>query len=69
MQDATRHRESKEYTQIIMRVAQNTDIRIIKDYILLIWNNLNTKFQRDISELDIITNYNRFLESINKRKY
>ena len=52
-----------------MRVAQNADMRVMKDYMLLIQNNLDTKFQRDILELDAITNYNRFLKSINKRKY
>ena len=41
----------------------------MKDYILLIWNSLDTKFQRNILEPDANTNYNRFLKLLNKRKY
>ena len=36
MQDTTRYRESREYTQIIIRAAQNADISVIKDHLLLI---------------------------------
>ena len=69
MQDTIRHREPREYAQIIMRATQNTDMGIIKDHMLLIWNGLNFEFQRDISEPKAVTNYNRFLKSLNKRKY
>ena len=52
-----------------MRAIQNTDMKIMKDHMLLIWNNLNFEFQRDILEPKTVTNYNRFLKSLNKRKY
>ena len=52
-----------------MRVAQNADMGVMKDHMLLIWNNLDTEFQRDIPEPDVIIDYNRFLELIDKRKY
>ena len=45
------------------------NIDIIKDYILLIQNSLDSKFQYNISKLDKSINYNKFLESLNKRKY
>ena len=69
MQDAARRREPREYAQVIMRAAQNADMGVMKDHILLIWNGLDTEFQRDIPEPDAATDYNRFLESLDKRKY
>lgn len=69
MQDASRHREPREYAQTIMRAAQNADMGVMKDHILLIWNGLDTEFQRDIPEPDANSDYNRFLESLDKRKY
>lgn len=69
MQDASRHREPREYAQTIMRAAQNADMGVMKDHMLLIWNGLDTEFQRDIPEPDANTDYNRFLESLDKRKY
>ena len=36
MQNATRYRKSREYTQIIMRTTQNANINIIKNHMLLI---------------------------------
>lgn len=69
MQDAARHREPREFAQTIMRAAQNADMGVMKDHILLIWNGLDTEFQRDIPEPDTNTDYNKFLESLDKRKY
>ena len=69
MQDAARRREPREYAQVIMRAAQNADMGVMKDHMLLIWNGLDTEFQRDIPEPDAATDYNRFLESLDKRKY
>ena len=69
MQDAARHREPREYAQTLMRAAQNADMGVMKDHMLLIWNGLDTEFQRDIPEPEAATDYNRFLESLDKRKY
>ena len=69
MQDAARHREPREYAQTMLRAAQNADMGIMKDHMLLIWNGLDMEFQRDIPEPDGSTDYNRFLESLDKRKY
>lgn len=69
MQDAARHREPREYAQTVMRAAQTAEMGAMKDHILLIWNGLDTEFQRDIPEPDAATDYNRFLESFDKRKY
>lgn len=69
MQDAARRREPREYAQTIMRAAQNADMGVMKDHMLLIWNGLDTEFQRDIPEPDATTDYNQFLESLDKRKY
>ena len=41
----------------------------MKDYLLLIWNKLDIEFQRDILESDANSNYNKFLELLDKRKY
>ena len=69
MQDAASHREPREYAQTIMRAAQNAEMGTIKDHVLLIWNSLDSEFQRDIPEPDGNTDYNKFLESLDKRKY
>lgn len=68
MQDAARHREPREYAQMIMRAAQNAEMGTAKDHILLIWNGLDSEFQRDIPEPEG-NDYNRFLDSLDKRKY
>ena len=69
VQDAARHREPREYAQTMLRAAQNADMGVMKDHMLLIWNGLDLEFQRDIPEPDGTTDYNRFLESLDKRKY
>ena len=69
MQDAARHREPREYAQTIMRAAQNADMGTMKDHMLLIWNDLDSEFQRDIPKPEAVIDYNRFLKSLNKRKY
>ena len=69
LQDAARHREPREYAQLILRSAQNAELGTMKDHILLIWNGLDLEFQRDIPEPAGDTDYNRFLESLDARKY
>ena len=69
LQDAARHREPREYAQLILRAAQNAELGTLKDHMLLIWNGLDMEFQRDIPEPDAKTDYNRFLESLDYRKY
>lgn len=68
MQDAARHREPREYAQAIMRAAQNAEMGTAKDHILLIWNGLDSEFQRDIPEPEG-DDYNKFLDLLDKRKY
>ena len=36
LQDTSRRREPREYTQVVLRAAQDTDIDMMKDHILLI---------------------------------
>ena len=36
MQDAVRYRESREYTQIIIRATQNANMNVIKNHMLFI---------------------------------
>ena len=69
IQNAARYRELREYAQTIMRATQNANINVIKNHMLFIWNGLDFEFQRDISKSDVIIDYNRFLKSIDKRKY
>ena len=69
LQDASRRREPREFAQTILRAGQTAELGTIKDHMLLIWNGLDFEFQRDIPEPDSRTDYNHFLESLDRRKY
>ena len=69
LQDAAKRREPREYAQAMVKAAQNAEMGTTKDHILMVWQNLDMEFQRDIPEPGQEIDYNAFLESIDRRKH
>jgi hypothetical protein len=68
LDDARRRRESREYAGIIMRAAKSAELDSKLHLIMLIYNDLDLKFQRDISMSELITNIQNFLQCLDDKK-
>jgi hypothetical protein len=68
LKNARRRRESREYAEIIMRTAKSAELRFEAHQIMLMYNDLNLKFQRDILMSELITNIQNFLQSLDDKK-
>ena len=69
IQDASRKREPREYAQVIVKAAQNAEIGTLKDHVMIVWQNLDMEFQRDIPEPGHDVDLDAFLKSLDSRKY
>jgi hypothetical protein len=49
MNDALRRRESREYAVVIMRAARSAKFKFERHQIMLMYNDLDLEFQRDIN--------------------
>ncbi len=68
MKNARRRRESREYAEIILRAAKSADLTSEISQIFLIYNDIDVKFQRDISMSKANIKLNNFLTDLNDRK-
>jgi hypothetical protein len=68
MNDARRRRESREYVNVIIRVARSAKLESESHQILMIYNDLDLKFQRDISMSELFTKIQNFLQCLNDKK-
>jgi hypothetical protein len=68
MNDARRRRESREYVDVIMRIARFVELDIEAHQIMLIYNDLNLKFQRNVSMSELTTKIQNFLQCLNDKK-
>jgi hypothetical protein len=55
MKNTRRRRESREYVDVIMRVARFAELSFESHQIMIIYNDLDLKFQRNISVPTLIT--------------
>ena len=62
--DVARHREPREYAQIILRGAKVAELRDIVHQMSVIWNGLDLDFQQDIPRPSSVTALSAFLQSI-----
>ncbi len=68
MNDARRRRESREYVSVIMRIARLIELQFEAHQMMIIYNDLNLKFQRNISMSTLTTQIQNFLQHLNDRK-
>lgn len=68
LNDARRRRESREYAEVIMRAARSIELDFSNHQILMIYNNLDLKFQRDIVMSSLTTSMQDFLQQLNDKK-
>jgi hypothetical protein len=68
LKNARRRRESREYAGIIMRTAKSAELSSKLHQIMLIYNDLDLEFQKDISMFELITNIQNFLQCLDNKK-
>jgi hypothetical protein len=68
MNDARRRRESREYASVIMRAARFAELESKSHQIMMIYNDLDLKFQRDILMSILITQIQNFLQHLDDKK-
>ncbi len=68
LKDARRRREPRKYADVIMRATKSAELGSDDHIIMLIYNDLDLEFQRDIPLSELITNIHDFLQSLNDRK-
>ena len=60
MNDAAKRRKFRKYAQMVIRTVKTAELSGTTDHVLIVWNGLNVKFQRDIDESDKIKTLNVF---------
>jgi hypothetical protein len=68
MNDARRKRESREYADVIMRAARFAELESESHQIMMIYNDLDLKFQRNISMSTLTTQIQNFLQHLDDKK-
>jgi hypothetical protein len=68
MNDVKRRRKSREYADVILRVAKSTDLIPKISQIFLIYNEIDVKFQRNLSMSKFDIKLNNFLTELNDKK-
>lgn len=68
MKNARSHRESREYAQTVIRVVKTTSLRSINSQLLVIYNDLDVKFQRDVFMFTFLIDLNTFLHELDFKK-
>ncbi len=68
LENARRCRESREYADVIIRATKSTKLKFEIHLMMLIYNNLNVKLQKNIFMLDLIISIQNFLQSFDDKK-
>jgi hypothetical protein len=68
MNDARRRRESREYVSVIMRIARSIELESKSHQVMMIYNDLNLIFQRNISMSTLTTQIQNFLQHVDDKK-
>ncbi len=68
MKNARRKHESREYVEMILRIVKSTRLISKINQIFLIYNEIDVKFQRNISMFKANIKLNNFLTDLNDRK-
>jgi hypothetical protein len=62
-----RRRKSREYAEVIMRIARSIEFESKTHQIIMIYNDLDLKFQRNIFMSILITQIQNFLQHLNDK--
>ncbi len=68
MNNARKHRESREYADVIIRAEKFVELDSKRHLIMLIYNDLDLKFQRNISMLSLSIKLSNFSQSLDDKK-
>ncbi len=68
MKNVKRRRKLRKYVEVILQAAKSTELISKISQIFLIYNEIDVKFQRDISMLKADTKLDNFLTDLNDRK-
>jgi hypothetical protein len=68
MNDVRRRRESREYADVILRAVKSADLISKISQIFLIYNEIDVKFQRNLSMSKFDTKLNSFLTELDDKK-
>jgi hypothetical protein len=68
VKNVKRRRESRKYAEMILRVAKSTELISKINQIFLIYNEIDVKFQRNLSMSKIDTKLNNFLIDLDDKK-
>jgi hypothetical protein len=68
MKNARRRRESRKFVSVIMKATRSTKLKSKTHQIMMIYNDLNLEFQRDISMSTLITQIQNFLQHLDDKK-
>ncbi len=68
MNNARKHRESREYADVIIRAEKFVELDSKRHLIMLIYNDLDLKFQRNISMFSLSIKLSNFLQSLDDKK-
>jgi hypothetical protein len=66
--DARRCRKSREYAEIITRTAKSAELKSNAHLVMLIYNDLNVKLQKNILMSDLIINIQEFSQFFDDKK-
>ena len=69
MRDAISRRESRKYTQKILRLIKNAKITLVKNQFDIIYNDLNLKLRRDVKKSENFIIINAFLTILDNDKH
>jgi hypothetical protein len=68
LKNARRCRESREYANVITRAIKSIKLESNAHVVMLIYNELNAKLQRNISMPELFTNIQNFLQCLDDKK-
>ena len=69
MTDASNRRESREYTQKILRLAKDTGMTIVKNQLDIIFNGIDLELRRDIKYSNKNMTINSYLTAMDDYKH
>ena len=69
MKNVRRRKEFRKYAFVILRTTKSAEIRFMTNQIAIIYNDLNVKFQTNLTKANNITTLNVFLCEIDDFKH
>ena len=68
LKNARRHRESREYAQIILRAVKSAMMIFVYNQLFLVYNELDVKFQQHLIFSTFETTIDSFLDQLDMKR-